>query len=76
MLRATIEIILFGDEARKSEIVTIEIANIGGDQTMGEYAVTEKTRGRSTRLAYVHRFPRRLMAAALVARAITALGAA
>lgn len=42
MLRCTIEILPGGDEARARTIGCVEIANVGGTQEIGNYAVVLK----------------------------------
>lgn len=42
MIRCTIELLPFGDEARKRVIGCVEIANVGGSSEVGEYAVVLK----------------------------------
>lgn len=42
MLRCTIELLPHGDESRARTIGMVEIANIGGDVNIGNYAVTLK----------------------------------
>lgn len=42
MIRCTIELLPGGDEARARTIGCVEIANIGGTQAVGDYAVVLK----------------------------------
>ena len=72
MLRATIEIVPFGDEELKREIATLEIANIGPSSeypNYADYAITLFKSG-ERQWRYIENWPRRLGAEALVAAAI------
>jgi hypothetical protein len=68
MLRITIELLPHGDESRKQHLGTIEIANVGGTQTRGNYRVRLSKRGKPKQLwkeGSVNEFPRKRLGRAL-----------
>ena len=69
MLRAALEMIPFGVEEKRRTIGAIEISNIGGDETVGEYQVQSKET-----IVFVKRFQRKQGAWSLLKKALVKLG--
>lgn len=75
MLRVTLEMVPFGQEATKRTIGVIEISNIGGDSNYGKYEASllsdEDTSGKKD--VFIDCFERSNGAWSLVRRAISKL---
>lgn len=62
MLRITLELLPHGDQSRKRHLGTIEISNVGGTPTRGNYRVRLSKRGKPNQLwkeGKVTEFPRK-----------------
>lgn len=64
MIRVTVELLKQGDPGRRELLGVGEIANVGGDETRGDYAVRLFGKlGRAWKTASVEGFPRRRLGA-------------